>query len=76
MREATPPEIVGYWSLPLETLLERVGSTRDGLGTAQAAERLQRYGSNVQSGDSTGGSARLCPAASGSSSPPFQGGPA
>ena len=39
-----PPEY--YWSADADTLVQRLGSTRDGLSAAEAAGRLREYGPN------------------------------
>ena len=36
-----------YWSRPLDSLLVNLDSTADGLSTAEAQERLRRFGPNV-----------------------------
>jgi Mg2+-importing ATPase len=45
---ATPdePHEPAYWSVDAETLLERFATTRDGLSSAEALERLRQYGEN------------------------------
>jgi Mg2+-importing ATPase len=35
-----------FWSIPPETLLDRLGTTRDGLSSREAGERLLRFGPN------------------------------
>ena len=35
-----------YWSADADTLVQRLGSTRDGLSAAEAARRLREYGPN------------------------------
>ncbi|MBU1057753.1 MAG: magnesium-translocating P-type ATPase [Proteobacteria bacterium] len=37
----------GYWNRPINEVIEGLGSYRDGLDTATATERLQRYGRNT-----------------------------
>jgi Mg2+-importing ATPase len=36
-----------FWCLPLRELLERLGSAPEGLSSAEAANRLRRYGPNL-----------------------------
>jgi Mg2+-importing ATPase len=36
-----------FWCLPLQELLERLGSAPEGLSSAEAANRLRRYGPNL-----------------------------
>lgn len=36
-----------YWSQPLDSLLVTLHSTREGLSTAEAQERLEEFGFNV-----------------------------
>jgi Mg2+-importing ATPase len=43
MHEGTPEN---YWSADADTLVQRVGSTHDGLSAAEAARRLREYGPN------------------------------
>ena len=40
------PELEAYWSLDAREILRRLGSSPDGLSSADAAERLREYGPN------------------------------
>ncbi len=43
MSEPTPEP---YWSADADVLLQRLGSTREGLSASEAAKRLREYGPN------------------------------
>lgn len=43
---ARPPAVERYWALPLQALLDALGTSPDGLSGGEAARRLERYGDN------------------------------
>ncbi|HVU10454.1 MAG TPA: HAD-IC family P-type ATPase, partial [Phototrophicaceae bacterium] len=44
--------LANYWSIPAERLLQTLGSSNDGLSSAEAQKRLDQYGANQLNGHS------------------------